>query len=157
MNNLRAEDFIIPRDLHWGSAPLEAISRCNCLKPKKIYSAQPKCPARRRLSDWLAPIKAKDKTRRRSAMLAKHGGLKALRQRLLNVFGPYCQYCGDEVGPLPEHRPLDKKYWTIDRLDSKGDYSPYNITLACNICNNSKGTKPLVRSVRSLADMEGPQ
>lgn len=48
----------------------------------------------------------------------------------------FCAYCG-----IPEERLVDFGYrrLEIDRIDNDGGYFPDNMTLACRICNATKG------------------
>lgn len=79
--------------------------------------------------------------------------------RLLAVFGPRCQYCGeygDDIGiPRTDRGPGGHYHrWTIDRVEPEKGYDPCNVTLACNLCNGRKGNRPLEFLVPSLAMME---
>ena len=148
---LTVAHFIIPRageEPFWPVQPKDK-GWCNC-QPHRI-----RCPAK----VWVMKSFEKDRRRKR-ARDANHQRKAAggdLIGRLKRAFSLTCQYCGtkgSEDGTGYSSLRGGPQPWTIDRIDPAAPYAAGNVTLACMSCNTSKHARPLLRPVRSLADME---
>lgn len=126
----------------------ETIRKCNC----DPYAR--KCPAIKSIRDYVDYQKRLAAQRMRQRSRKKYG---ISLERMLNAFGPICQYCGD-VGTLRGCGARDGDGyifpWTVDRIDPRLDYEPTNITLSCFRCNASKSDRELRKPVLRLSEAE---
>lgn len=130
------------------TARKEPARKCHC----DPYAN--KCPAIRSIRAFVDYRKRLDAQNMRQRSRKKHG---VSLERLLSAFGVTCQYCG-EVGTLDGCgiRNGDNTVlpWTIDRVNSKLEYEPCNVTLSCFRCNASKCNRELRKPVLRLTEME---
>lgn len=135
------EDFIWGSEPFWRPAPSTDKGLCRC-RP-----SQRKCPASRKIGYSLTATRTYERKKQKKLMQTAVD--PNLLDRVWLAFGGTCQYCS-----MSAQRHSEIIRWTVDRLDSSGDYHPTNITLACWPCNGKKGTKKLLRQVKTLADVE---